>query len=199
MKKIFLFVVFLCLFSVGTVGAVSLTLETASTMVEPSNNFDVALVVSGLGNLGPDSVGDFDIDILYDQGTMAFVGYELGNLLGDVLAGEAIDWSWGDLGGSIDVAETSLLSDSELDALQPSSFTLATLTFHYLGPDPSTISIDDSDPDWTYKVGNAFAAPLLVEVGDSLTIKPVPEPTTILLLCIGLTGLVGFRKRFKKT
>jgi PEP-CTERM motif-containing protein len=34
--------------------------------------------------------------------------------------------------------------------------------------------------------------------GDSGSIDPVPEPTTILLLGSGLIGLAGFRKKFKK-
>jgi len=205
MKKILLIVICLLLACIGTATAqppsVTVSLETPSLVVDPCENFDVDLVVSGLGHFVPLSVGDFDIDILYDPSLMEFVAYDLGSYLGDLDAVplEALDFSWGDLGtGAIDLAEVSLLSSPELDSLQPSEFTLAVVTFHCLGPGTSPISIDPSDPLFTYKVGDELGGHFTVNLGDPLTITQTPEPCTILLIGTGLAGLGVFRKKFRK-
>ena len=203
MKKILLIVICLLMASVGTATvqatSVTLSLETSTSVVDPCTYFDIDLVVSGLGNYAPHSVGDFDIDILYDPTLMEFVDYSLGTYLGDVDLFEAVDLSWGEFSpGTIDLAEVSLLLPMELDWLQPSEFILAGLTFHCLGPGVSDISIDDSDPLLTYKVGNELGGMFDVTVGEPLTITQTPEPCTILLIGTGLAGLGIFRRKFKK-
>ncbi len=200
MKKILLIIICLFLASIGTATAATLTLETSTPVVAPCTYFNIDLVVSGLGDFAPLSVGDFDIDILYDPTLMEFVSYDLGVFLGDVDSGEALDWSWGDPldTGAIDLAEVSLLGALELDALQPSEFILAELAFHCLGPGVSDISIDGSNPYLTYKVGNEFGGMFDVTLGGPLTITQTPEPATMLLLGTGLAGLGVFRRKFKK-
>ena len=54
----------------------------------------------------------------YDAAVLSLSGYSLNNLLGD-LGGQATDISAGDLGGSVNIAEVSLLAAAMLDALQP--------------------------------------------------------------------------------
>ena len=201
MKKILLIIICLFLASVGTATAVTLSLETSTPVVDPCTYFDVDLKVSGLGDFGTPSVGDFDIDILYDPTLMEFDSYSLGTYLGDVNIGEALDLSLGDPldTGAIDLAEVSMLWPWELDGLQPTEFILAELTFHCLGPGISDISIDGSDRKFTYKVGNELGELFdVVTLGGPLTITQTPEPATMLLLGTGLAGLGVFRRKFKK-
>jgi len=199
MKKILLIIICLFLASVGTAAAVTLSLETSTPVVDPCTYFGVDLVVSGLGNYEPDSVGDFDIDILYDPTLMEFDSYSLGTYLGAVDWVEAEDWSWGEFSpGAIDLAEVSLLPALTLSGMQPDEFILATVTFHCLGPGISQILIDNSDPLFTYKVGNEFGGMFDVTVGGPLTITQTPEPCTILLIGTGLAGFGVFRRKFKK-
>ena len=93
---------------------------------------EVDLVVSGLGNFAPESLGAFDVSVNYDATVFGFAGYALGNLLGNLGLVEALDASGGDTGTSVNIAEVSLLSIADLHALQPDAFTLATLTFDVL-------------------------------------------------------------------
>ena len=203
MKKILLIIICLFMASIGTATAqsssVTLSLETSSLIVDPCTYFDVDLVVSGLGDYAPHSVGDFDIDILYDPTLMEFDSYVLGSFLGDVDWFEADDWSLGDPSGTgaIDLAEVSYLWPMELNLMQPSEFILAELTFHCLGAGVSDISIDGSDPYLTLgnELGNMFD---VITLGEPLTISQTPEPATMLLLGTGLLGLAGFRRKFKK-
>lgn len=199
MKKILLIIICLFLASVGTATAVTLSLETSTPVVDPCTYFGVDLVVSGLGNYEPSSVGDFDIDILYDPTLMEFVDYSLGTYLGDVGLDEALDWSWGEFSpGAIDLAEVSRLDALDLGLMQPSKFILAELTFHCLGAGISDISIDGSDPYLTYKVGDELGGMFDVTLGGPLTITQTPEPCTILLIGTGLAGFGVFRRKFKK-
>lgn len=120
---------------VNQAGAVTLSLSPASQTAANSDTVFLDLVVSGLGNFAPASLGDFDVDIGYDTAVLSFQSYSLGVLLGDVGLGEALDASLGDTFGSVNIAELSLLEPDlatcffcvapYLDDLQPDSFTLA--------------------------------------------------------------------------
>ncbi len=72
------------------------------------------------------------------------------------------------------------------------------------------VSANDSGPTWwrredSQPVGQESTVNWVegsIFQGDrafNMTIEPVPEPTTMLLLGSGLIGLAGFRKKFKKT
>ena len=189
------------LISTGTASALTLSLEPSATSVAVGSAFTVDLMVSGVNPTGaaPLPVGAFDIDVWFDPMLMSFTGYQLGNSLGAVDT-EALDWSWGEFTpGIIDLAELSLLSPAELEAIgQPESFSLATLEFLCLGMGTSQIGIDDSDPLFTYNVVDAWGDSFAVTVADPVTIAQTPEPGTMLLLASGLAGLAGTRRRRKK-
>ena len=180
-------------------GAVVLSLEPSSQIAGPGDSVSLDLVISGLGNGAPDSLGDFDIDISFDASALSFLGYTLGTSLGDVGLGEAFDGSFGDLGGGlVNLAEVSLLFPFELDALQADTFTLATLDFSVdvLAPGDSTTV----DIDTVWALGDGFGLPLTVDAANSAVIRnaAVPEPSLLALVALGLTG-VGFASRRRKS
>ncbi|GAB5380300.1 MAG: hypothetical protein Alis3KO_09520 [Aliiglaciecola sp.] len=119
----------LLLFASNASAAVILSAVPGFTDAMPGDSVTIDIVVSGLDAGGPDSLGAFDLDILYDAAALSVTDITVGSLLGDFGLGEAIDFSFGDLGGVIDLAVVSLLFDFELDALQPSDFTLASIDF----------------------------------------------------------------------
>lgn len=78
-----------------------------------------------------------------------------------------------------------------LEDLQPSSFTLATLTFDTLaiGTSPLTLSIN--------VLGDAAGESLTATL-DSGEVVVTPEPGSLLLFVSGLAGLAGVRKKYRR-
>jgi len=180
---------FVVFFSLSAL-AITIGFEPASQIVPVGELVSVDLVISGLGDYSEPSLGSFDLNITYDTAILDFTGYTLGSYLGDISLWEAVDDSWGETTpGTINLAEVSLLSVSELDALQPSSFPLATLTF-----DTLTIGTSSLDISIT-ALADAYGDPLSADV-QSGNISPVPEPASFILIGFGLGG-IGISRRKK--
>jgi hypothetical protein len=178
----------LMLFSNSTSQAITIGFDPVSQDVTLGSPAVVDLFISGLGDGTAPSLSTFDVDITYDPTILAFTNYVLGTYLGNLSGGEAWDLSWGETAsGLVNIAELSFLFDWELDALQPSSFTLASLTFDslVLGTSPLGLSAN--------ALGDAFGDPLSADI-QSGSINVVPEPATVLLVGSGLAG-VGFLRR----
>ncbi len=188
---------------VNQAGAVTLSLSPASQTAANNDTVFLDLVVSGLGNFAPDSLGAFDVDIGYDTTVLSFQSYSLGALLGDDGLGEALDVSLGDLFGSVNIAELSLLDADPLsgpsfigpylDDIQPGSFTLATLTFRVdaLAPGSSTVVSIDT----VYAVGDGFGSALTLDGTSNAIINAVPVPAAVWLFGSGVIGLLGVARR----
>jgi hypothetical protein len=193
-KKLFLgvFLAMVLVFSTSLAQAITIGFDPVTQDVILGNPAVVDLFISGLGNYEPPSLGVFDLDIAYNPTILDFTGYVLGPYLGDTAIGEALDLSWGETApGLVNIGELSLLFDWELDALQPSSFTLASLTFDTLalGPSPLGLSVN--------ALGDAYGDPITADV-QSGSVNVVPEPRSLLLVASGLVGLGYFRKKFHR-
>jgi hypothetical protein len=176
--------------SVVQAAPITLALSPSDQVVVPGLvSFDVN--IAGLGAGGAPTVGSFDLTLAFDAALLLPASVSFGNLLGNPALLEALtDQIF--LPGAIEFAEVSLLPPATLDALQPVSFRLATLTFQTLSPGTgslnfSAITIDDN-----------FGVKLPVTpTGGNITV--IPEPASVGMLLVGLLLASGAirRKRYR--
>jgi hypothetical protein len=161
----------------------SLSPSTLSPSV--GSSFALDLMVSELGSGVAPSIGAFNVKVAYDVSAIAFSGATFGPLLGVAPAGAIADAIPG--AGAVELAEVSLLSPPALDALQPASFTLATLRFTAQTATASSIVLEPQPV-----LSDAFGSPLAVggpPASATISATPpaaVPEPGALLLYGIGL-------------
>jgi hypothetical protein len=172
-------------------------LQPGSTLASTGDSISLDLVISGLGNFGPDSLGAFDISIGFDPSALSFTDYVFGDFLGDFDLFEALDVSSGALGGTLNIAEVSLLSAIDLDALQPSGFTLARLNFTVTNLAAGAVTqvsvlsgavLADANGD---SLSATSGGPVIVE-GRAAT---VPVPGTAFLLIASFFGWLALKRR----
>lgn len=169
--------------------AITVSLDPAAQTVQLGATMTLDLVVSGLGAGTTPSIGTFDVDVSFDSSLLSFVSASFGTGL-DVFGFGANPRSVTPGAGSLNLFELSLDLPADLDALQPDSFTLASLSFQALalGTSPSSITIN--------ALGDSLGDPLTATVsGANITVAQVPEPSLAYLLGTGLAILVLVRKR----
>lgn len=188
-------VVLLSLFIIHTPAhAISIGFDPVSSSVTLDDSFDVDIVISGLGDGEEASVSAFDIDVSYDSAVLDATAVIFGSLLG---GGPLLSFQDAIFNpGFVDIAELSLLSSLDLDALQASSFTLATVTFHAIGIGDSLLNIPTEDmlPIVGLDIKDAFGFELdVTSIAANVTVEPraVPVPGALPLLVIGLVSLMG--------
>ena len=164
--------------------------------VSPGSTVILDLTISDLGGA---TVGDFDVDIGFDPAALTFQGVTLGTALGDVGAGEAIDFGSGLLlPGLVNVVEVSLLAPAALAALQSPPFSLALLEFEV-----SSLAAGKSTLVEILQVnalGDSGGIALAVANLEHSTLRrpsasPVPEPATGLLFLSGASLAVFLRRQ----
>ena len=180
--------------------AIVVLFNPSSLHVAAGDFFDVSAVVSGLGaGASKEIVAGFDLNVFFDSTLMKGLGVDEN----DIVFGAASDRLFGPATGvgtgSLGLEGLSLLLDSDLQALQADSFTLATFHFLALMDGVTTLQFGSSVPFESNLSGGLDAlgnSPILdaqfgtacVSVGAGAC--KVPEPSSYGLLGLALAGLL---------
>lgn len=162
------------LFLSGTLWAnpASLNLIASEHQVNVGDTVTLQVAISGIGSTGAQEVGSFDMFVGFDPNLLVPTGVTFTLLLGDPNLGEAItDYSFGPYWA--EAVDVSLLDVSQLDAMQPSSFTLATYSFNAIASGTAGFSYLGGPVDDGY--GNLIAG----------TKTFIPETSSLWLLGSG--------------
>ena len=165
---------------------------SVQTDITTGDDISLKIMISGLGDNSPLSLGAFDLDVLFDASQLSFTGYNMFDGLGDLSLFEADDFSGGEYAaGKINLFEISYLFDWELDTLQAGTFALAELFFH-------VDALSSGESSWLSLLGYDFAdaegLSLDVSMGDDAVIYgkalvSTPSPAPLALLGIALIAM----------
>lgn len=194
-KSVVVLFFLLSIFCRSSVGA-SLSLQPISQTITANDFTDIELVISGLGGFTSPSLAAFYAEINFDSSVLGFESVAYGPLLGDTDPSTfETDILTTISTGMVSLDEFSFLLDFELDALQPDTFTLATLTFKGLAAGTSPLSLTNVDLS-----DAAFPANSIIPTLENASItvnqaSTVPEPSMWLLMLVGLMGLLASRRQ----
>ncbi len=202
------FISILSLFIIYPSHAILIDFEPTSQDVILGETAAVSIVIEGLGDQMSISISTFDLIVMFDP---AILSLNLINVVyGDPVIGDQLDYN--DPFSPWTITDTKLIEDNKvnlfelsfdnglLDSSQAGAFTLATLNFDTIGLGTSDLAL--LPPlEGVAPLGDAFGGPLYPELGSAtITVNPVPEPATILLLTAGMFGIGAFsRKKFRKS
>ena len=196
MKKINNYILgMLLLLMSSTAYSITLDFSPSSSNVTVGDTFDVELTISGLADFAVDSLGAFDIDVLFDSSVLGFNGIAYG----DPILGDQLDpFNLGSLtattpsAGSVNLFQVSFDLASDLNSLQVGSFTLATLTFDALAAGSSFLDFG------AYTLSDAFGSALTattLQGSANAAVASVPESSSLILMSFALFGLVALGKK----
>ena len=123
--------------------AVVIELSPALQVSETGESVSIDLVASDLGSPLTTVIGNYDVDIEFDDSALAFTGFSFSDALGSVISTDFLDFTsdaFDGFSGMISSTEVNLnlfsfLFESDLALLQSDSTVLATLNFDVLALD----------------------------------------------------------------
>jgi hypothetical protein len=171
------------------VQAITIDLVPELQAVDLNTPVSVDVTISGLGDATAPSLGSFDLNILYDPNILSFSGssgISFGQQL-DLFNLGSVQMIDNSTLGIVNLLQVSLDFADDLNSLQLSSFTMATLTFDTLFEGVSPLSVTAN------ALGDANGNPLTADLNGAeikvTSTATIPEPTTGFLLAMGLAGL----------
>jgi hypothetical protein len=194
MKKLLLIAALFSVLTLLSSNALALTLSLEPDLQStiPGGGAALALNIAGLDAGGPISLGAFDLGISFNDSILNFEYVFYSQNLGspDPLDFETFIFTDDLSPGYVRLQEVSLLWPPELDILQSEQFNLAFLTFR-----GEAIGFSDLELK-NVVLSDAFGFQIPNPSLDNASVNVVPEPATVILLCLGIFGCVLFR--FKK-
>jgi hypothetical protein len=163
-------------------GAVNIAVTPPNQLVSVGGTFSVTLEASALAGA---AIGAFDFDLGFDASRFALVSAVFGSQLGDVPADQSTDAVPG--AGVVSLGAVSLLSPAQLEALQPGTVSLVTLTFEAIATGAGAFTVE------FVQLSDAFAAELQVVNLTPATVD-VPEPGSAWLLVLAAAALASRRR-----
>jgi hypothetical protein len=166
---------------------VILTLEDHPVQGDPLEH--VLVTISGLGDHASPSLSSFNLDVIYDPLILSFTG----------VGGPTELSPGGPFGNSIVhpglinvFFGSTVLTGTQLNAVQPSSFLLLDLTFAGIGNGVSPVSIS---PESTLLDENGKVLAFSSTIAD-VAVGVVPDSgTTVSFLALSLGSLIALRQR----
>lgn len=173
-----------------------LSFDPPSASGDINDIFVIDINIADFGYGTADPLAGFGFDILYDSSILGFESVSFGSLLGDLdpLSFETdLDTTLNP--GILNLFELSWLSDTELEALQSDSFTLATVTFKGLAAGNSSLTLDNID--LTDALGSSLAS---TSSSANITVNSQPpiavdEPSVLILMLSSLALMIYSRRR----
>jgi hypothetical protein len=169
----------------STANATTMSLDPAAQTVGEGSLLQVNLTIAGVNNGTTPALGAWDVTVSADPSLLTFSSATFGTNLNVLGLGDIQSVS-SPATGSTELYEISLDSAADLTSHQATNFTLATLYFNTIGTGTSALNIGiNSLSDAN---GSALTASV---VPGSVTINPVPLPSSVWLLASALAAL-GF-------
>jgi hypothetical protein len=166
--------------------AVSISMDPSATLAGPGDIVAIDINVSDLDNFSADSLGVYDIDVAYDAAKIQLNAVSFGSELSVSFASITVDTPGA---GTVNLFELSLDSVADLNANQPGSFTIATLTFELIVGGTSAIT------PTVNAFGDASGIAIALDSVTGATISAIPEPSSAVLWMV---GLLAVRQRIRK-